>query len=94
MKLYESDNQIVIRGINHNLIKEHLESNIQKILCIYDTLDNLLKDLKDYDSDKLVIYAIYDNIENEWIVERHKFLEYDNLYTNKPWGILGKSKQL
>jgi hypothetical protein len=93
MKLYESENQIVIRGINHELIKEHLDSDIHKVLCIYDTSDNFLKDLREYKSDRLALYQIYDGVEDEWIIERHKKVDSDNNYTNKPWGIMGKPKQ-
>jgi hypothetical protein len=93
MKLYESENQIVIRGINHELIKEHLDSDIQKVLCIYDTSDNLLKDLREYNSDRLALYRIYEGVEDEWIIKRHKRVDDDNNYTNKPWGIMGKPKQ-
>jgi hypothetical protein len=97
MKLYESENQIVIRGINHELIKEHLDSDIQKVLCIYDTYDNLLKDLREYNSRRLALYQILDCVEDEWIIERHKRL--DNEVTsqtdliNKPWGIMENPKQ-
>lgn len=83
----------MIRGINHELIKEHLDIDIQKVLCIYDTSDNLLKDLKEYNSDRLVLYQIYEGVEDEWIIERHKRVDDDNNYTNKPWGIMGKPKQ-
>jgi hypothetical protein len=93
MKLHESKNQIVIRGIDHELIKEHLDSDIQKVLCIYDTSDNLLKDLREYNSDRLALYRIYEGVEDEWIIKRHKRVDDDNNYTNKPWGIMGKPKQ-
>lgn len=88
MKLYESENQIVVRGLNHELIKEHLDSDIQKVLCIYDTSDNFLNDLREYNSDRLSLYQIDRSIEDEWIVIRHKNLDND---TNKPCGILGKN---
>jgi hypothetical protein len=84
MKLHESKNQIVIRGIDHELIKEHLDSDIQKVLCIYDTSDNFLKDLREYNSDRLALYQITDGVEDEWIIERHKRMDDD--YTNKAWG--------
>ena len=80
MKLYESENQIVIRGINHELIKEHLDSDIQKVLCIYDTCDNLLKDLREYNSDRLALYQIYEGVEDEWIIKRHKRVDDDLNY--------------
>jgi hypothetical protein len=70
-----------------------LDSDIQKVLCIYDTSDNLLKDLREYNSDRLALYRIYEGVEDEWIIKRHKRVDDDNNYTNKPWWIMGKPKQ-
>lgn len=93
MKLYESKYQIVIKGLNHELIKEHLDSNVQKVLCVYDSYDNLLKYFIDYSSDRLALYQIYDDVEDEWIIERHKKIDTDNMHNmHKPWGIMGNQK--
>ena len=77
MKSYESEFQIVFRGINRELITEHLDSNIQKILCVYDTANNFLTDLRKYNSDRLSLYEIYEDVKDEWIVEKHKMIEND-----------------
>ena len=45
MKIYESDTQIVIRGINHEMISTHISSGCEKILCIYDDVKNLTNKL-------------------------------------------------
>jgi hypothetical protein len=68
------------------LIKEHLESDIQKVLCVYDTSDNFLKDLIVYKSDRLALYQIYEGVEDEWIIEKHKRFDSDNQQI-KPWNI-------
>lgn len=64
VKIYESDHQIVYRGINHDLIKDHINSKVEKILCIYDTKENFLKAKLNYNSDRLVLYEIYNEVDN------------------------------
>jgi hypothetical protein len=74
-----------------------LDSDIQKVLCIYDTSDNLLKDLREYNSRRLALYQIYEGVEDEWIIERHKRLDIEVTsqtdLINKPWGIMENPKQ-
>lgn len=91
MKIYESENQIVYRGIDHDLIKKHIKSKTEKALCIYDTLENLLREDLSYNSRMLAFYEIIDEIPDEWIIEKHSKLEDD--LTSKPWGIAGKPKR-
>lgn len=86
MKLYESENQIVYRGINHDVIKEHIESKVEKILCIYDTMENFLQEDISYNYNLLAFYEIFNNFQDEWIIERHVRFEEDS---TKPWGIVG-----
>ena len=94
MKIYESENQIVYRGIDHDLIKKHIESKTEKVLCVYDTKENFLREDFSYNSDCLAFYQIYDDVHDEWIIERHSKLEDDTNFPSQPWiPIMGKPKQ-
>ena len=94
MKIYESENQIVYRGIEHDVIKKHIESGTEKVLCVYDTKENFLREDFSYNSDCLAFYQIYDDVHDEWIIERHSKLEDDTNFPSQPWiPIMGKPKQ-
>lgn len=88
MKIYESENQIVYRGIDHDLIKKHIKSKTKKILFVYDTMENFLREYFSYNSDWLVFYPIDDGVQDEWLRETHSKLEDDLSFTSKPGGII------
>lgn len=93
MKIYESENQIVYRGLYHDLIKKHIDSKTEKVLCVYDTKENFLQEDFSYNSDWLAFYEIYDSVQDEWIIERHSKLEDYTNFTSQPWGIMRNSKK-
>lgn len=77
-KIYESDTTIVYRGIDSKIIHEHLESGVNKVLCIYDTKDNLISNGLEYMSELLAYYEILDEVSDVFIINRHSKLESSN----------------
>ena len=74
-KLYESDSSIVYRGFNKKIIDEHLNSKLQKVLCVYDTKENLLCNELNYESMYLALYEILTETSDEFIIKRHTNLD-------------------
>jgi len=74
-KLYESDSSIVYRGFNKKIIDEHVNSKLQKVLCVYDTKENLLCNELNYESMYLAIYEILTETSDEFIIKRHTNLD-------------------
>lgn len=50
-----------------------------------------MKDLREYNSDRLALYKIYDWVDDEWIIERHSKLERRYKLDTKIYQILPKS---
>ena len=77
-KLYESDSSIVYRGFNKKIIDEHVNSKLQKVLCVYDTKENLLCNELNYESIismHLAFYEILTETSDEFIIKRHTNLD-------------------
>lgn len=77
-KLYESDSYIVYRGFNKKIIDEHVNSKLQKVLCVYDTKENLLCNELNYESIismHLAFYEILTETSDEFIIKRHTNLD-------------------
>jgi len=74
-KLYESDSYIVYRGFNKKIIDEHVNSKLQKVLCVYDTKENLLCNELNYESMHLAFYEILTETSDEFIIKRHTNLD-------------------
>ena len=81
-KLYESDSSIVYRGFNKKIIDEHVNSKLQKVLCVYDTKENLLCNELNYESMYLALYEILTETSDEFIIKRHTNLDKG---IDKPW---------
>jgi hypothetical protein len=81
MKIYESESQIVIRGIDHEFLQSHIRSNSQKVLCVYDTMVNLHRYLKEFRFGMVnkveffqLPFVIDEDQINEYILKRHRDL--------------------
>lgn len=76
MKIYESEHAILYRGIDKSVIETHINGETPtKILCIYDTAENFLKEKLNYDSVYLALYETPDSVTYDYIVNRHILLE-------------------
>ena len=90
MKIYESKTQIVYRGFDENVVDAHISNpNPTKVLCIYDTKENWLKQKWKNDSPYLALYECIDNMSDAFIIERHKKLDI----ISKPWQPVAGIKQ-
>lgn len=88
-EIYETEYQIVYRGVDYDLIKTHIESKIQKVLCIYDTKENFLQKDLVYTSDWLALYQIPAEVQDNWIIKRHSSIEGYVSLMIKPLCVVG-----
>lgn len=79
IKVYESKTQIVIRGVDTEIIENHISSEVQKVMCVYGTTQEFLEKLrgKDFNSDKIAFYLVPKQVKDAWIAERHRKLDED-----------------
>lgn len=57
------------RGFNKEIIDLHLNTEKNKMIFVFDTCENFLKQEINYNSMLLAMYQIYENTTNDWIID-------------------------
>lgn len=76
MKIFESEEVIIYRGFDKNIADEHVNNpNPDKMLMVFDTCENFLKEELNYNSSYLAMHQIFPTTTNEWIIELYKQMQ-------------------
>lgn len=90
IKIFEDEHTVLYRGFNKEIIDLHLNTEKNKMIFVFDTCENFLKQEINYNSMLLAMYQIYENTTNDWIIDFYNNVLNIKKIKNSPWNIYGK----